>query len=186
MLSEIFRHIYQNDLIKEESFMKEKVFITHKNPDRKYEGFITYGDRDILLPKNALISITLGEKFSVWRTIVNAIVSHFVMKQMKKSSKLLYAEMKGNIKEGYGLTMTVWESNSMKQFRDNGAHKFAMQFFSWIFYSGNAHAYFLSYKNNGSIPTSIEAYNLVKKYGRFYDNGELIRNRRDPIFNEEA
>ena len=24
--------------------MKEKVFITHKNPDSKYEGLITYGD----------------------------------------------------------------------------------------------------------------------------------------------
>ena len=74
----------------------------------------------------------------------------------------------------------------MKQFRDIWCYKFAMQFFSWIFYSGNAMLIFLSYKNNGSIPTSIEAYNLVKKYGRFYDNGELIRNRRDPIFNEEV
>ena len=63
VLSKIFRHIYQNGLIKEESFMKEKVFITHKFTDRKYEGFITYGDRDILLPKNALISITLAKIF---------------------------------------------------------------------------------------------------------------------------
>jgi hypothetical protein len=92
--------------------------------------------------------------------------------------------MKGNLKEGYGLTMTVWESNSMKQFRDNGAHKFAIRFFSWIFYSGKAHAYFLSYKNNGSIPTSTEAYDLVKKYGRLYNSGKLIRNSGAPIFNE--
>jgi hypothetical protein len=166
--------------------MEEKVFVAHKNPESKYEGLITYGTRDILLPKDALISITLGEKFSIWRTIMNAIVSQFVMKQMNKAPKLLYAEMKGNIKEGYGLTMTVWEFNSMKQFRDNGAHKFAMRFFSWIFYSGNAHAYFLSYKNKGSIPTSAEAYDLVKKYGRFYDNGKLIRNSSAPIFNKEV
>jgi hypothetical protein len=68
--------------------MKEKVFVAHKNPESKYEGLITYGNRDILLPKDALISITLGEKFSVWRTIVNGIVSQFVMKQMKKSSQI--------------------------------------------------------------------------------------------------
>ena len=166
--------------------MQEKVFVAHKNPESKYEGLITYGNRDILLPKDALISITLGEKFSIWRTIMNAIVSQFVMKQMKKAPKLLYAEMKGNIKEGYGLTMKVWEFSSMKQFRDNGAHKFAMRFFSQIFYSGNAHAYFLSYKNKGSIPTSAEAYDLVKKYGRFYDNGKLIRNSSAPIFNKEV
>lgn len=166
--------------------MEEKVFVTHKNPDSKYEGLITYGDRDISLPKDALISITLGEKFSVWRTIVNAIVSKFVMKQMKKSPKLLYAEMKGDVKEGYGLTMTVWESHSMKQFRDKGAHKFAMRFFSWVFYGGNAQAYFLSFKNNGSIPTSTEAYELVKEYGRFFDNGKLVRSSRAPIFNDEA
>jgi hypothetical protein len=108
--------------------MKEKSLVTHKSPDNKYEGLITYGNKDILLPKDTLISITLGEKFSIWRIVVNAIVSRFVMRQMKKSPKLLYAEMKGNIKEGYGLTMSVWESNSMKQFRDSGAHKFAINF----------------------------------------------------------
>ena len=122
--------------------MKEKSLVTHKSPDNKYEGLITYGNKDILLPKDTLISITLGEKFSIWRIVVNAIVSRFVMRQMKKSPKLLYAEMKGNIKEGYGLTMSVWESNSMKQFRDSGAHKFAIQFFSWVFIGGKAHAYF--------------------------------------------
>ncbi|MCJ8007148.1 hypothetical protein ACFFF5_06540 [Lederbergia wuyishanensis] len=164
--------------------MEEKIFVTHKSPDSKYEGLITYGNRDIVLSKNALISITLGEKFPVWKTIVNGIVSQFVMKQMKKSPKLLYAEMKGNVKEGYGLTMTVWEPKSMKQFRDSGAHKFAMRFFSWVFYSGKSHAYFLTFKHNGSIPTSDEAIELAREYGRFFDGGKLIRHSRPPIFNE--
>jgi hypothetical protein len=38
------------------------------------------------------------------------------------------------------------------------------------------------YKNNGSIPTSTEAHDLEKKYGRFYDNGKLIWKSSTPIF----
>jgi len=163
--------------------MQEKSFVTHPSPNSKFEGLITYGNRDIVLPKDALISITLGEKFSIWKILINAIVSRIVMKQMKRSPKLLYAEMNGNIKEGYGLTMTVWESKSMKQFRDSGAHKFAMRFFSWVFIGGKAHSYFLTYKNNGSIPTSAEAYDVVKKYGRYYANGKLIRHSSPPKVN---
>ncbi|MFC5601705.1 hypothetical protein [Sporosarcina koreensis] len=34
--------------------MQEKEFVTHRNPESKYEGLITYGQRDILLPEDAL------------------------------------------------------------------------------------------------------------------------------------
>ncbi|MFD1708500.1 hypothetical protein ACFSCZ_17610 [Siminovitchia sediminis] len=82
-------------------------FVTHKDPHDRFGALITYGERNIHIPDDALISITLGEQFSVWKTMVNAMISQFVMKQMKKSKGLLYAEMKGHIKEGYGLTLTV-------------------------------------------------------------------------------
>ncbi|WLD91773.1 hypothetical protein [Alkalihalobacillus sp. AL-G] len=160
--------------------MGEKKFVAHPNSQNKFEGMITYGDRDIELSENPLISITLGERFSVWKTIVNAVVSQFVMKQMKKSSGLLYAELKGNIKEGYGFTLTVWESKAMVPFRDRGAHKFAMRFFSWVFYGGKSQAYFLTYKADDVIPTSEEAYQLVKEYGKFIDGGKLVRKAKNP------
>ncbi|MBS4176701.1 hypothetical protein KHA89_04075 [Bacillus sp. FJAT-49731] len=169
------------------SSVEDKEFITHKKPEDKFGATITYGDRNnIDFPDDAIVSITLGERFSVWKTIVNGIVSQFVMKQMKKSKGLLYAEMKGHIKEGYGLTMTVWEKKSMANFRNKGAHKFAMKFFSWVFYSGKSHAYFLTYKANGDIPTSEEAQELVKKYGKFYDGGKLIRKAKSPTKNNAA
>ena len=61
-------------------------------------------------------------------------------------------------------------------YHDSMGAKFneTMRFFSWVFYSGKAQASFLTYKDNGSISTSTEAYGLVKKYGRFYDSGKLI------------
>ncbi|VEF47319.1 Uncharacterised protein [Bacillus freudenreichii] len=166
--------------------MDVKEFVTHKDPDDKFGALITLGDRDIHIPDDALISITLGEQFSVWKTIVNAIVSQFVMKQMKKSKGLLYAEMKGHIKEGYGMTLTVWEKKAMIPFRNSGAHKFAMKFFSWVFYSGKSHAYFLTYKANGKIPNAEEAYDLVKAYGKFYDGGKLLRTAKSPLIKRVA
>ncbi|MFD1739828.1 hypothetical protein ACFSCX_25515 [Bacillus salitolerans] len=164
--------------------MEKKKFVAHSNPEDKFGGLLSFGSRDIILPQDAIISITLGEQFTTWKTVVNAIVSQFVMKQMKKSEGLLYAELKGHLTEGYGLTMSVWDSKSMVPFRDKGPHKFAMRFFSWVFYGGKSQAYFLTYKANGSIPSIEEAYTLVKKYGKHYNGGKLERSAKKPIFGD--
>ncbi|TLS38362.1 hypothetical protein FCL54_07040 [Pseudalkalibacillus caeni] len=141
---------------------------------------IIYGERKIPLPEDAIISITLGARFNIWRTIVNGFLTRFVMKQMMNNPGLLYAELVGNMEEGYGQTMTVWESKAMVPFRDSGSHKFSMKFFSWVFYSGKVHAYFSTYKANGYIPTFEEANQIAREYGRFFEGGKLIRKAQKP------
>lgn len=162
---------------------KETVMI--KDPNDPYSGHILFGNREDPIPNDSLISITLGENFSIWKTVINGLVSQLVIKQMKKSSGFLHGELKGHLKEGYGLTLSVWERTSMVPFRDRGAHKFAMRFFSWIFFSGKSHAYFLTYTSNGLIPTVDEARELVHEFGKFYDGGKFVRQAKRPKFQEE-
>ncbi|UNK20302.1 hypothetical protein MNQ98_09940 [Paenibacillus sp. N3/727] len=158
-----------------------KVWIKHQDPNNKYGAKFTLGDRDTLLPETAIISVTRGERFNIFRIIINGIVNEFVMKQLTKNEKLLYAELSGQLQGGIGQTVTVWkDGSSMNNFRTKGAHKFATQFFAWVFYGGKVQAYFLTWKISNQIPMDHEIEETIKKYGRHFDGGKLIRQAQKP------
>lgn len=158
--------------------MTDRKWIRHMNPENPYAARIVLGDSTIELPEDAVISLTLGEQFSLWRTIVNGLVTVLVQKQLAKNPHLLYSELSGDAKAGNGLTLSVWSGKGRKmgEFRESGAHKFAMRFFSWVFYSGKVQAYFLTFPaNGGRIPTAAEATELCHEYGRHFDGGKLVK-----------
>ncbi len=106
----------------------------HADPHQKYGAKYTWGDRNIELPEQAIISVTRGENFSLVKLMINGVINEFVKKQLIRNQKLLYAELTGQLEGGIGQTVTVWRSGTdMNHFRTNGAHKFAKRFFSWVF-----------------------------------------------------
>jgi hypothetical protein len=158
--------------------MTDRKWILHRDPANPYAGRFTLGEAKIELPEDTVISLTLGERFSIWRTIVNGLVTKLVQGQLAKNPNLLYSELVGDAKAGHGLTMSVWtgKGKKMGEFRDSGAHKFAKRFFSWIFYSGQVQAYFLTFPaNGGRIPTAEEGIALCKAHGRHFDGGKLVK-----------
>lgn len=157
-----------------------------RDPANKYGGTFVFGDRMVNLPPDAIVSVTRGERFNLWRLIVNSIANQVVMRQMAKTPGLLYAELTGDATQGSGQTLTVWESQAMVPFRDSGAHRFSKRFLSWVFFGGKAQAYFLTWKANGRIPTAAEAANLVKAYGRHFDGGRLLQKQGRPVWPPEA
>lgn len=157
-----------------------KAWVKYPDPNNKYGARFTFGDKDIPLPETAMISVTRGEKFNVFRIIINGIVNEFIKKQLIKNENLIYAELSGQLQGGIGQTVTVWkDGSSMNNFRTRGSHKFAKRFFSWVFYSGEVQAYFLTWKIN-HIPTDDEIEENIKKYGRHYNGGKLVRQAQKP------
>lgn len=158
-----------------------KVWVKRQDPNNKYGAKFTLGNRDVELPETAIISVTRGERFNITRMIINGIVNEIVKKQLTKNENLLYAELSGQLQGGIGQTVTVWkDASSMNYFRTNGAHKFAKKFFSWVFYSGEVRAYFLTWKTGNRIPLDIEIEGIIKKYGKYFDGGKLIRHAQQP------
>jgi hypothetical protein len=155
-------------------------WVVERDPGNKYRGSFTLGDRNVQLPANAVVSVTRGEGFNLWRMIVNAVANQFVMRQMIKLPGLLFAELTGDGRQGFGQTLTVWENRAMVPFRDGGAHHFAKRFLSWVFLGGKVQAYFLTWSADGRIPSVEEAAALSKTYGRYFDGGKLIRKQRRP------
>lgn len=166
--------------------MSARTWTFHRDPANKYAGRFVFGDSTIHLPPDAIISVTLGERFNLWRLIVNSIAGQFVRRQMARTPGLLYAELTGDASQGSGQTLTVWESQAMVPFRDRGAHHFAKRFLSRVFYSGKVQAYFLTWTANGQIPTAAEATALVKEYGRHFDGGRLVQKQRRPVWPPEV
>jgi hypothetical protein len=160
--------------------LAERSWTFERDPANKFGGTFVFGDRKIALPQDAVVSATLGERFNWWRLIVNSIATQFIKGQMTRTPGLLYAELTGDAAKGSGLTLSVWESPAMVPFRDSGAHQFAKRFLSWVFYGGKVHAYFLTWAAHGRIPTAVEATELIKEYGRFFEGGKLIRKQRRP------
>lgn len=153
----------------------------YENKENKYAATFELGDRTVNLPKGAVISVTRGEAFNLPRLLVNGLLNHFIMKSMINNSNLVYAELTGQLHGGVGQTMTVWKNGmTMNRFRKGGFHNFARKFFGWVFYSGRVQSYFLTWENQGCIPTSVEATAIVKKYGRHFDGGKLKRNSSPP------
>ncbi|WP_028563727.1 hypothetical protein [Paenibacillus pinihumi] len=153
----------------------------HADPHQKYGAKYTWGDRNIELPEQAIISVTRGENFSLVKLMINGVINEFVKKQLIRNQKLLYAELTGQLEGGIGQTVTVWRSGTdMNHFRTNGAHKFAKRFFSWVFYSGGVQAYFLTWKITGCIPDEQEIEHMIRTYGRHFDGGRLVRPTGQP------
>lgn len=158
-----------------------KTWKKYESKENKYAGTFKLSDSTVVLPKGAIISVTRGEYFNFPRLLVNGLLNHFIMKSMINNSNLLYAELTGQLHGGVGQTMTVWKNGkTMNQFRKGGFHHFSLTFFSWVFYSGRVQSYFLTWENQGSIPTSDEATAIVKKYGRHFDGGKLKRKSSPP------
>jgi hypothetical protein len=158
-----------------------KVWVKRQNPNNKYGAKFTLGNRDVDLPETAIISVTRGERFNIARIIINGVVNEFVKKQLTKNESLLFAELSGQLQGGIGQTVTVWkDGSSMNQFRTKGAHKFAKRFFSWVFYSGEVRAYFLTWKIENRIPSDVEIEEVIKNYGRYFEGGKLVRHAQQP------
>jgi hypothetical protein len=156
-------------------------WVKHQDPNNKYGAKFTLGDRAVELPQTAIISVTRGENFNIFRIMINGTINNFVKKQLQKNENLLYAELSGQLQGGVGQTITVWKKgSSMNNFRKKGAHKFAMRFFSWVFYGGKIQAYFLTWKISNSIPEDNEIKEIVKKYGKHYDGGKLLKSAQQP------
>jgi hypothetical protein len=160
--------------------MEARKWQFHRDPKNKYAGLLTLGSRAVALPPDAIVSLTRGDRFTMWRSIVNGLVGILVQKQLLKSPGLLYAELHGDAATGSNLTLTVWESKAMVPFRDSGAHQFAKRFFSWVFFSGATQVYFLTLPASGRIPTIAEGYALARQFGRHVDGGVERRPARPP------
>ena len=161
--------------------MVKRKWVRHEDPNNKYGATFTLGNKNVDLPKDAVVSVTRGENFNIPRLIVNGILNQFIMKSMVKKENLLYAELTGQLQNGVGQTLTVWKDpKQMNTFRTKGFHNFSRRFFSWVFYSGRVKAYFLTWKLTETIPSSKEAAEFVKEYGRYYEGGKLIRKANPP------
>jgi hypothetical protein len=158
-----------------------KKWIKHEDPNNKYGATFTLGDRNIELPPGAVISVTRGELFNIPRLILNGVLNQLIMKALTKNEDLLYAELTGQMQGGIGQTMTVWiDAKSMNKFRTTGSHNFARKFFSWVFYSGKVHSYFLTWEHQGPLPSHEEITAFVKTYGRHFDGGKLVKKANPP------
>lgn len=161
--------------------MTKRKWVRHADPKNKYGATFTLGHKNIDLPNGAVVSVTRGENFNIPRLIINGILNQFIMKSMVKQDHLLYAELTGQLQGGVGQTLTVWkDSKQMNTFRTKGFHHFSRKFFSWVFYSGRVKAHFLTWTLIDTIPSSDEAADFVKKYGRYYEGGHLIRRATPP------
>lgn len=160
----------------------DRKWVSVRDPEVKYGGTMILGEREVKLPRGAVISVTRGEDLSLPRTIINMILTQFIKKAMTKNDNLLYAELTGRIDGGgMGQTLTVWKSGDrVNAFRVKGRHNFARKFFGWVFYSGKAQAYFLTWKADGVIPTAEEAALIVKEHGRYFDGGKLVKKASPP------
>ncbi|OCA87481.1 hypothetical protein [Pseudobacillus wudalianchiensis] len=157
----------------------KREWVKHEDPNNKYGATFTLGNKDIEVPKGAVISVTRGENFNIPRLMINGILNQFIMKALVKNENLLYAELTGQMQGGVGQTMTVWKDPKlMNRFRTKGFHNFSRRFFSWVFYSGNVKSYFHTWKAVGKIPSSAEAKEYVVENGRFYDGGKLVRRAK--------
>jgi len=158
-----------------------KTWVKLEDPNNKYGATFTLGDRNIMLPPGAVISVTRGELFNIPRLIINGILNQFIMKALTKNENLLYAELTGQIQGGIGQTITVWrDGKRMNEFRKSGSHNFARRFFSWVFYSRKVQSYFLTWGHIGHLSSTDEITTFVKKYGRHFDGGKLVKNANPP------
>ncbi|MFD4931445.1 hypothetical protein ACFWMS_21440 [Peribacillus butanolivorans] len=158
-----------------------KTWMKHEDPNNKYGATFTLGDRNIMLPPGAVISVTRGELFNIPRLIINGMLNQFIMKALTKNENLLYAELTGQMQGGIGQTITVWrDGKRMNEFRKSGSHNFARRFFSWVFYSGKVQSYFLTWGHQGHLSSAEQIATYVKKYGRHFDGGKLVKKANPP------
>lgn len=159
-----------------------KKWMKLEDPNNKYGAKFILGERNFKLPPGAVISVTRGEKINIAGLIINGFLNHFIKIALTKNENLLYAELTGQLQGGIGQTITVWsDGKRMNEFRKNGTHNFARRFFSWIFYSGKVQSYFLTWEHMGNLPSTEELTSFVKKYGRHFDGGKLVRKANAPI-----
>lgn len=156
-------------------------WIKHVDPNNKYSATYTLGNRDIVLPPEAVISVTRGEQLSMTRLVINGIINQFVMKALTKKEDLLYAELTGQMQGGIGQTLTVWKDmKRMNSFRTTGSHQFARKWFGWVFYRGRVQSYFLTRPHQGTIPSAQEMEKEVKEHGRQFKGGQLVKKATPP------
>lgn len=143
-------------------------------------GLITIGSRDVELPPDAVVSVTRGEHFPGWPYFLNTIGNLIVIRQMLRHPGLLYAELQGMPELSGGQTLSVWRGREMVQFRDNGAHRWAMTALGWTFYSGETDAYFATFAARGRIPTFEDAGAIALAHGKHTHGGKLVRSASRP------
>jgi hypothetical protein len=145
---------------------------------------LTLGNKPEQLPQQTFISLTRGEGLNFVQLVINQVLTFMVMNQMKKTPGLLYAELKGELKNrsGNGGTMTVWDGKTMPKFRNKDSHGLALKFFGWVIHRKNTKAYYLTYTSDGTIPSFLEATEIVRQYGKLYDWGKLVRKASPPHF----
>jgi hypothetical protein len=153
-----------------------------RSASEQSQGFLKLGEKPELLPHSAFISLTRGEGLNLIQLFINQVLTMIVMTQLKKAPGLLYAELNGEFKnfKGNGQTMTVWDGKLMTQFRNKSKHSFAMKFFAWVIHRKNTKNWYLTYAAAGKIPNVLEAREILKEYGKFYNGGKLERNAKPP------
>ncbi|KAA0965806.1 hypothetical protein FQ087_05915 [Sporosarcina sp. ANT_H38] len=145
-------------------------------------GQFVLGKMPEQIPETTFISLTRGEGLNLFQLFVNQVLNLMIMNQLKKSLGLIYAELDGELIQGrgYGQTMTVWDGKTMHKFLNKSSHGFAMKFFAWVIHRKNTKTYYLTFSANGKIPTTAEATNLLREYGKYYDGGKLARKANPP------
>lgn len=159
-----------------------KKWVRHKSAENEHQAVSTLGSREIELLPGSVISVTRGENFQFLQLMLNECLNRMMMKKMEKTDDLLYAALSGPLPGGVSQTVTIWKSGrKMNQFRQDGLHEFFRKVFKWVFFSGNVQAYFLTWKVEGTIPPPEEITSFVKKYGRHFDHGVLVRKGSIPV-----
>lgn len=145
-------------------------------------GKFVFGKMPERISETTFVSLTRGEGLNLFQLFVNQVLNLMIMNQLKKSLGLIYAELDGELIKGrgYGQTMTVWNGKTMHKFLNKSFHGFAMKFFAWVIHRKNTKTYYLTFSANGKIPSTAEATDLLRKYGKYYDGGKLARKANPP------
>lgn len=160
--------------------MKRKKWTTKKGSGGT--GKFVLGEVPERLPETTIISLTRGEGLNLFQVFINQVLTLMVMYQMKKTPGLIYAEVSGEIKKGRGIgqTMTVWDGKMMPKFRNKSSHGIAMKIFAWVIHRRNTKTYYLTFSASENLPSAINATNMLRAYGKFYDGGKLVRKATPP------
>lgn len=142
----------------------------------KRAGRMTLGSRvEAARHPDAVWSVTLGANFAVWQFILNSLASIPVRRRMQRDPNVVFAELLADFDTGRSVTISAFRGKAMVPFRDRGIHGFLRRRMWFVFYGGDAEAWFLTRRANGRIPGMEEAIDLAERYGKHYRRGELVR-----------
>jgi len=156
-----------------------------REPIGKYGGVARLGNRSDYpeLPSHALVSITCFQHIGLIRALVNILYTNIIlMPGLLRTSGLLLGEFYGDLSRlDEGLIITVWQGRSMVNYRDTGAHGWAVRHLTRLIFGGTGQAFFLTYApKNGQIPDADDARALALKHGKMMMGAVTMRAASRP------